>query len=404
MKLTDTAIRKKKPNGRVQKMSDGGGLRLEVTAAGSKVFKYRFKLEGKDSDYVIGQYPVVSLAEARQLRDQAKHLVRQGLNPNDVRKKEREEIREAEDVEEGMTLRDLYEEYADFKTTAYGDREPDWHVSTLEKHTLRFEKHVFPTLGAKPIEQLHERDLEECLLQVQQRGALVNRNKIKSVFNMLFRYAKSKRYIERDIGKYVSDALFVKHARRHYKHLTTPEEIKDLLQRLDNLQASYVVYQCLQLAVLVFARPGEVTRLKWSEINLNAGYIEKDASSMKKRRSFLIPLSKQSLSILEKMEPLTGHTEFVFDSPYGTGKPITTESLNNALRRNGIHEVNPHGFRHMASTTLNELGFDADEIELQLSHVISGVRGIYNKSEKLKQRFALMQAWADYLDRLRIER
>ncbi|MGC9424253.1 Arm DNA-binding domain-containing protein [Vibrio sp.] len=139
MKLTDTAIRKNKPTGRVQKMSDGGGLRLELTAAGSKVFKYRFKLDEKDSDYIIGQYPAVSLSEARRLRDEAKHLVKQGVNPNQKRQQDRAEQKKAEEVENKMTFRKLYDEFAEFKTKAYGDREPQWHgLATI----IRTQRHV----------------------------------------------------------------------------------------------------------------------------------------------------------------------------------------------------------------------------------------------------------------------
>ena len=122
---------------------------------------------------------------------------------------------------------------------------------------------------------------------------------------------------------------------------------------------------------------------------------------MKMKRVFVIPLSNQAISILESLVPYTGHTDYVFYSSYRTGRPISTESLGNALRRNGIDEINPHGFRHTASTALNEMGFDADEIELQLSHVVKGTRGVYNKAEKIPQRMKLMQAWADHLDELK---
>jgi integrase len=202
------------------------------------------------------------------------------------------------------------------------------------------------------------------------------------------------------VAKYISDALFIRHEANHYKHVTTEAELKGLLKKIKDIKATFEVKACLKLAILTFARPSEVAGLKWSEVNIEENYIEKEQGAMKQRRSFIIPLSRQSLMILDMLRPVTGHTDFVFYSPYGTGKPISTASLTNALRRNGIDEVSPHGFRHTASTALNELGFNADEIELQLSHVIQGVRGVYNKAEKLKQRFTLMQAWADHLDRL----
>lgn len=396
MPLTDVAIRKAKSNGKVQKLTDGNGLRLEISRVGTKTFKFRFKLHGSDSDFVIGEYPLISLAEARILRDQAKLLVKQGINPNAHKKQklaEKEAARANEIIESNlMTFRQLYEEFCEFKTKAFGERLPDWQIDTLHKHNLRFEKHVLPDLGDKAIVHLSENDLEDCLLSIQEHGTLSNRNKIRTVFNMMFRYAKGKRYIDRDISKYVSDALFVKHDATHYKHLTSTTELKDVLYKLIHLKATYEVQQCLRLALLIFARPGETSNLKWAEVDFDEKLITKSAGSMKMKRDFVIPLSHQALSIIEELYPLTGHTEYVFYSPYGTGRPISRDSLSNALRRNGIHDVNPHGFRHTASTALNEMGFDSDEIELQLSHVIKGTRGVYNKAEKLAQRTALMQS------------
>ena len=405
MPLTDTAIKKSKPNGKVQKFSDGQGLRLEISKAGTKIFKYRFKLHGSDSDFVIGEYPHVSLFDARRLRGEARALVKNGINPNAHRKQQLkdQEAEHAKDIIESnlITFRYLYEEFCEFKTTSFGDRSPDWQIDTLHKHNLRFEKHVLPTLGDKPVLHVTEDDLEDCLLAIQEHGTLSNRNKIKTVFNMLFKYAKGKRYIDRDTAKYISDALFVKHEAKHYKHVTTPSELKVVLQKLETLRATYEVKQCIHFALLIFTRPGEAAKLKWSEVDIEGRQITKESGAMKMKKSFVIPLSSQALSILLSLKPLTGHTEYVFYSSYGTGRSISTESLGNALRRNGIDEINPHGFRHTASTALNELGFDSDEIELQLSHVVRGTRGVYNKAEKLSQRSRLMQAWADYLDSLK---
>lgn len=161
-----------------------------------------------------------------------------------------------------MTLKQLYEEFAVFKTTEFGDRTPDWQEDTLHKHNLRFEKHVFPLLGDKSVIEIAENDLEDCLLQVQTHGMLVNRNKIKSVFNILFKYAKSKRYIDRDIAKYVSDALFIKHEAKHYKYVATEAELSVLLKKIKDLKASFEVKACIQLAILTFARPSEVAGMK----------------------------------------------------------------------------------------------------------------------------------------------
>lgn len=415
MPLTDVQIKAFKPEKKRYLKPDGEGLNLAVSPKGLKSWVFRYRFNGKADMLTLAPYGTKSsqltIKQARLAKDNAKVLIARGINP----KLHKEELLAVDVIEaihqkkssedaspnKAVTFSDLYDEYCRFKTLEIGGRKPAWEYGTLKKHNERFQKYVLPMLSDKAVNELTEDDLERCLLAVQEHGALVSRNKIRTVFNGMFDYAKGRKYITRNIAKYISDSLFVKHQEKHYKHVTTESEIKGIVRSIYAMSASYEVKQCIKLGLLIFARPSEVSQLKWSHVDLEQSLITKPAIEMKKNnRDHVIPLSKQAKGILEEMWPLTGHTGFVFYSPYGTGKPISTNSLSNSLRRNGINEIHPHGFRHTASTMLNEMGFDQDAIELQLSHVIGGVRGVYNKAQKLSDRSHMMQVWSDYIEKL----
>ncbi|MBO1926684.1 integrase arm-type DNA-binding domain-containing protein [Thiomicrorhabdus sp. 6S2-11] len=405
MALTDTKIRKTKPTGKVQKLSDGGGLRLEITKAGTKVFKYRFKMDGKDSDHTIGEYPAISLLEARTLRDEARQLVKAGINPNDHKRHQKQQIAEQAARQQAesdlMTFSLLLDEFYTHKTKSYGDRKPEWALSTYQKHKLRFEKHVLPLLGTVPVVQINEQQLEDCLLRIQEHGTLENRDKVYSVFKLLFEYAKGKRYIDRDPALYISRALFVKHVAKQLKHVTTPKELKTVLSKLDAMRGTFEVLSCLRLGLHVFLRPSELVAMRWDEVDFKAKEIHRittKGDQTGEGKIIIIPMSRQVETMLNELYALTGETPYVFKSPM-TNSHITSGSINKNVRDNGLNTlIVPHGFRHTASTMLNEIGFNADEIELQLNHVIGGVRGVYNKAQKLEQRRKMLQHWSDYLD------
>jgi integrase len=414
MPLTDVQIKALKPQEKRYLKPDGEGLNLAVSPKGRKSWVFRYRFNDKADMLTLGQYGArsgqLTIKKARMAKDNAKLLIERGIDPkpyktelltSDVieavdQKKKAERVLKVQKI----TFEDLYDEYCRFKTMSFGGRKPAWEYGTLKKHNERFQKYVLPMLSDRIVSDLTEDDLELCLIVVQEHGALVSRNKIRTVFNGMFDYAKGKKYITRNIAKYISDSLFVKHQETHYKHVTTELELKGVVRAIDKMSASYEVKQCIKLGMLIFARPSEVSQLKWAHVDFDEGVISKPASEMKKDRDHVIPLSRQAKSLLEDIWPLTGHTEFVFYSPYGTGKPVSTNSLSNSLRRNGIDQIHPHGFRHTASTILNEMGFDQDAIELQLSHVIGGVRGVYNKAQKLSERSHMMQVWSDYIEKL----
>lgn len=408
--LTDTAIQKQKPKDKPYRLSDRDGLYLLIEPTGKKKWQFRFTWEtdGKKQRpwQSLGSYPLVTLRQARALALESRVLLEKGINPihyrKDVAAKEKavsNDLSASHSASE-LSFKQVYDEYCRFKSTSHGQSKPAWQYDTLKKHNERFYNFVLPVLGEVPIQGISESDLRDVLLAIQDHGTLVNRNKVKTVFNGLFDYAAGKGYIKNNIAALIPKSVFVKHEPKNYKHVTTEQEFSSVVRKLKNIKASYEVVQAIRFALLVFLRPVNVVSLQWNQIDFENRLITISAEEMKQSRDFIIPISTQVHRVLDDMLSLTGHTDFVFYSPYSTGKPISRDSLGNALRRNGITEISPHGFRHTASTILHERGYGTDAIELQLSHVIGGVKGVYNKAQYLEQRREMMQDWGNYIDSL----
>lgn len=408
MALTDTAIKKLKTTGKRFRKADSDGLYLDVKPSGKKTFMYRIRLNGKDTFMSLGDYPLISLKQARQLRDENSLLIQQGINPIEFKQQQRVEKQAKaaiNKIQNELTFAKLFDEFSKFKTTSVNGNKPSWSYETLRKHELRLKKHVMPMLGALPVTSITELDLERVLVAIQEHGTLANRNKVLTLFKLIFKFAKGKRYISRNIALEVNTDDLIKHTPKHFKHVTTEKDLAELVKQLDGLNSTFEVKQCLIMGLHIFSRPSEVVRLKWSQIDFEAGLIDLEITKTRTGNESKIlqtPMSQQVREILQSLYEITGETDYVFCTPYGgRNAPISRDSLSNALRKNGIDNVNPHGFRHTASTALNNLGFDADEIEIQLSHSIRGTRGVYNSAEKLKQRTKLLQAWSNHLDGLK---
>lgn len=402
--LNNKIIRQAKSSSKLQKMSDGAGLWLYITPSGKKLFKHRFKHNGKDCLSALGIYPAISLVQARDLMLAEKQQLKQGMNPNDEKKKLKAELARESEKLRGITFKELFDEFARYKQQVIPNRKPDWSYETSYRHGINFKNHVFPEMGDKPISLINEVDLENCLLKIQAHGTLSIRNKVLTVFKLMFRYAKGKRYIDQDPSLYISDALFLKHQEKHYRHLTTEHEIAQVIKQIKNMSAAYEIKQCLLIGFHIFLRPGELVGLRWDEIDFDKKEIHRattKSSETLEPKILVIPMSQQVEILLIEMHSYSSCSDYVFLTSYGSStRPITRDSLSKALRRNGITQINPHGIRHTASTALNNSGIDSDAIELQLNHSLGGVRGVYNKANKLAQRKEMMKVWSDYLDAL----
>jgi len=388
--LTDTLIRKTKPADKPLKLFDGGGLFLLVTPTGGKLWNLKYRFEGKENRIALGAYPAVSLAEARQKRDQAKVLLAKGICPGDTRKAEKASTAQEQDTFE-LIAREWHAKFT-----------PSWAASHADKILRRFELYVFPWLGGRPIKAITAPELLGVLRRIEGKGTIDTAHRTKQTCGQVFRYAVATGRAERDPSGDLRGALPPTNG-RHMATITDPKEITGLLRAIKDYRGSIVTRCALRLAPLVFVRPGELRHAEWREINFETSEWRIPAEKMKAGVLHIVPLSRQALAVLHEIYPLTGRGRYVFPSPRTDARPMSNNAVLAALRRMGYarDEMSGHGFRSMASTLLNEQGWNRDAIERQLAHAErNSVRASYNYAEYLPERRKMMQAWADYLDNL----
>lgn len=388
MPLTNTQIKNLKPAEKPKKIYDGSGLYLEVTPAGGKLFKYKYRFNGKEKTLSLGKYPDVSLSDARDKHQEARKQLAAGFDPSGVKQAEKYK-----------------------QSSMFGDVALEWWESQKEKWTpahaqsiwRRLETNALPWLKNKSITEITTAELLRVLRQVESRNALDTTKRIANYFSNIFIYAVACGYCENNPAAGLTKALKIA-PKKSYPAITEPDQIGELLRAIDSFQGSFTVKQALRLAPLVFVRPGELRRAEWEEIDLDAALWTIPAEKMKMKRNHLVPLSKQAVEILQEIEPLTGAGKYVFPSIRTKARPMSENTLNVVLRRLGYSkdEMVTHGFRTMASTRLHEMGWKSEVVEFQLAHADKNkVRGTYNRAEYLEERKRMMQAWADYLDSLK---
>ena len=386
--ITDTKIRTAKPSPKDYKLFDGGGLYLLVTTTGGKLWHLKYRIEGKEKKLTLGSYPDVSLVEARQKRDQARALVASGVDPNDTKKAQK-----VAGTEEKETFEVVAREWhAKFSSS--------WASSHGGKIMRRLELYVFPWLGDRPIKKIIAPELLSVLRRIEAKGTLETAHRTQQNCGQVFRYAVATGRAERDPSGDLRGAIPPASA-KHMATITDPKEIAGLLRSIDGYMGGIVTRCALQLAPLTFVRPGELRHAEWAEINLEAAEWRIPAEKMKAGVLHIVPLSRQAMEVLQEIQPLTGHGRYVFPSPRTDSRPMSSNAVLSALRRMGYakDEMSGHGFRSMASTLLNEMGWNRDAIERQLAHAErNSVRAAYNYAEFLPERKKMMQAWADHLD------
>lgn len=380
------------------KLFDGGGLFLELRPNGSKLWRLKYRFDGKEKLLALGAYPEVSRAAAREARSAARAQLAQGIDPGLARKAEkRSRVAKA-----GNTFEAVAREWLERNSSG-------WAPTHASKVIGRLENDVFPWLGHRPIGDLEAPELLESLRRIETRGAHETARRVRQYFGQVFRYAIATGRAKHNIAADLRDAL-TPPIKRHFATLTDPPRIGELLRAIAGYRGSYVTRAALHLAPLVFVRPGELRQAEWSEVDLDAAEWRIPSARLKlklaakqDRQPHIVPLASQSVAVLRELQMLTGHGRFLFPSVRSAQRAMSENTVNAALRRLGFEktEIVGHGFRHMASTLLNEAGWSADAIERQLAHKAQGVRAVYNRAEYLPERRRMMQAWADYLDRLR---
>ena len=389
MKLTDTAVRGAKPKSKQYKLADGEGMYLLVKPNGRKYWRLDYKFNNKRKTYSIGIYQKVSLKQAREIKDTVKNQIDDGIDPNEQKK-----------ISKHVSDADSFEFVA---REWHSKNKASWTEGHANRILARLEKDIFPWIGQRQINSITPPQVLAVLRRIESRGAIETAHRAMQNCSQVFRYAVATGKAERDPTQDLKGALTAV-SQKHMATITEPKEIAQLLRAIDDYKGHIITRCALQLAPYVFVRPGELRHAEWHEIDLDEGMWKIPAEKMKMRRVHFVPLSRQAISILLEIQPLTGRGKFVFPSVRSNQRPMSENTILGALRRLGYtkNEMTGHGFRGMASTRLNELGFNRDWIELQLAHAESNsVRAAYNHAEHLPERIKMMQSWADYLDGLK---
>lgn len=394
MPLTDTAIRTAKPKEKPYKLADGGGMYLEVTPAGGKWWRLKYRIRGrKETRCSLGTYPEVSLKDAREKREAARKLIADGIDPG----KHWKAVKTAKAAESQSTFEVVAREW-------FAKKSLTWTGTTAKKELERLEKDLLPWLGSRPIEAIAAPELLTVLRRIEERGAVETARRAKMIAGQVFRYAIATGRTKYNPAPDLTGALLPS-KQTHHAAMTDPKAIAGLLRAIDGYSGTLVTQCALKLAPLVFVRPGELRHAEWSEIDFDKAEWNIPAEKMKMREPHLVPLSTQALAILREIQPLTGNGRYVFPSPRTSTRPMSDNAILAALRRMGFtkDEMTGHGFRAMARTVLDEeLQVRPDFIEHQLAHAVRDPNGrAYNRTAHRAERHKMMQRWADYLDSLK---
>lgn len=393
MTLTVAEVKQKRDLEKPLKLSDGHGLFLLVKPDNKKYWRLAYRFDGKQKTLALGVYPDVSLADAREARDGARKLLAKDIDPSENRKA-------TKTAKTGQNINS-------FEVVArewFINQSAVWVPSHANKIIRRLERDIFPWLGANPIMSITAQQLLIAARRIEERGVKETARRALLNCSQVFRYAIATGRAERDPVPDLKGALQpVKTT--HFATMIDPKAIGELLRAIDEYHGSFITKCALQLAPLVFVRPGELRAAEWSEIDLDAAEWNITAERMKMRIAHLVPLSKQAVAILRDLHPLTGRGKYVFSSEQTSTRPMSENTLNFALRRMGFAktEISAHGFRAMARTLIDEiLHIRPDFIEHQLAHAVRDPNGrAYNRTSHLPERRVMMQKWADYLDSLK---
>lgn len=403
MPLNDTFIRNStkwsgKPAG--DKHGDGFGLYLHVKQTG-KYWRMNYRITGKQKTLALGVYPAVSLAQARKLRQEARELLAQGIDPSAAK----QEAKEAKKLEAVNTFELVAREFHQVKADG-------WSEGHATKWLRMIELYLIPELGKMPLDTIKAPALLKALRKVEDKGILSTAQDLKQMAGQVFRYGVQTGRCERDIASDLKDAL-KPHVAKHFAAVLDPVKAGELLRAIDGYSGSPVTRAALKLAALIFQRPGNVRGMEWTWVDLDQAMVTVPAESMKRTkaakingRPHLIPLATQAAELLRELQPVTGRSRYVFPGARSLARPMSDNTMNAALKRLdfGTDDHVSHGFRAMARTMIAERlhGIPDALVETQLGHGKSGPLGAaYDRAEYLDQRRLMMQTWADYLDKLR---
>jgi integrase len=392
--LTDKTIRKAKPEGKPVRLFDGRGLYLEVAPSGGKWWRWKYRFSGKEKRLSFGVYPEVSLMEARDVCDDARKLLKSGVDPSQQRKSERQ----SQTDKAANSFEVVAREWLSKNKTVWSEGHTDRVISL-------FEHDILPFLGTHPVSEIEAPELLTTMRRIEARGAIDTAHRALGHCWQVFRYgiatSRCKRNPAADLRGKGGALTPVKSG--HFAAATEPEQLAKILRLLEAYEGTLTVRCALRLAPLVFVRPGELRKAEWSRIDLDKA--EWRYTTSKTKIDLIVPLSRQAVAILHELHPLTGHGKLVFPGARSSKRPMSDNAVLAAMRSMEIskEEMTGHGFRASARTVLDEvLKFRPDIIDHQLGHKVKDPNGrAYNRTSFLPERRKMMQQWADYLDKLK---
>lgn len=392
MALTDIQIKNLKYPGKPTKVTDGGGLFLYLSASGKKLWRMTYYFERRERVLSFGEYPVVTLQKAREKRMEVKQLLAEGIDPAALKKAAKEEqISEVKDMFQSVAL-----EWFEARTTDFSEK----HRGTV---MYRLEKYIFPIIGKEHIDRMEAQDVLKVVLPIEKKGQNETARRLLQIIGQIYRYAVITGRARRNPVTDLHGAIRPRNV-THRAAITEPKRVGQLLRNIDDYEGYFPIVCALKLAPLVFVRPTELRAAEWSELDFETNEWRIPATRMKMKQMHIVPLSRQAVKILKELYEFSGNGKLLFPSIRTVTRPLADATVLNAIRRMGYSkdEMCTHGFRSLASTLLNELGYNRDWIERQLAHgERNDVRAAYNYAEYLPQRTKMMQEWADYLDGLK---
>ncbi|GAB3112521.1 integrase arm-type DNA-binding domain-containing protein [Aestuariicella hydrocarbonica] len=387
MALSDKQVKATAAREKPYKLSDSGGLYVDVRPTGAKYWRLKYRFAGKEKLLALGVYPIVSLKEAREKTQAAKSVLDAGQDPGELKKSQKNNLQ--------MRLADTFESIA---LAWFEVARQDWSVTHTERTQNLLKNHLFPWLGSRPIGDITPPELLQVLYRAQDRGLLETAKRAKQTASQVFRYAIRNGKLMSDPSRDLAGALRPPKT-KHFAAITDPAGVADLMRAIDCYQGTPAVKTALLLSAMLFQRPGEMRTMKWKQLDWDKA--EWRYTVTKTNIEHIVPLPTQAIDTLRALEPFTARSSYVFPSARSATRPMSENGVRVALRTMGYtnDQMTAHGFRAMARTLLDEeLGFPPEWIEHQLAHAVKDPLGrAYNRTKHLPQRKEMMQKWADYL-------
>lgn len=396
MPLMDTDIRKAKEAEKQYFLRDGEGLVIAITTEGKKRWRLKYRFNNKENTIALGEYPDMSLADARKEKEKYREMITNGQDPS-LYKKHQKHINE-------VKRENTFEAVA----TSYMEHHDGLNENYAKRIKRALERDFFPFLTNRNVDDIKPLEMLEIIKRIEQRGAVESSHRLFNLIDRIYRYAVTLGRAERNIMTDIDKNLALKaHKHKNLPHLTDVTEFKILLKLIEDYKGDFATKQALRLAPYIFARPFNIRYAEWNEFDIENKIWKIPAEKMKMKLTHIVPLTDSMIQILKETEPFSRHrSRYVFPSPTNTQRTVSENTLGFALKRMGYNgQMTLHGFRHTASTLLHENmhkhGVHSDAIEMQMAHNDGSVRGIYNHAQYMEERVKLMKWWSDFIDELK---